>query len=211
MKCRSILCIVCIALLLTCLTPTITIAKRTNNTAHKERAEIKTLIALLDAEDWKKAAESAERYLSKIRSSKDESLKARLRYIVIYATAGAVSTGDLNFDLLDKKLEPFVGRTVTLPYRPVVGSDCPPGGMNLICATGPSTESFMMIAANKTNTTIHAFEYVTLKHSEQISPNDGKWASVTGVLKTLKPNPNRSRAIVLRLYIDQAVLTYRAE
>ncbi|PYI62834.1 MAG: hypothetical protein DMC60_01715, partial [Verrucomicrobia bacterium] len=108
------------------------------------------------------ASDAAASYLAKTGTSED--LQARLRYIVIYTTAGAVSTGAFDFDVLNKRLKGFVGKSVTLPDRPVI-NDAQPGRMNAICISDPHATSFMVVAANKTNTTIHAFEYVKLQQA----------------------------------------------
>jgi hypothetical protein len=78
--------------------------------------------------------------------------------------------------------------------------------MNAICISDPHATSFMVIAANKTNTTIHAFEYVKLQQPVDFAAHIGEWGSITGTLSNIEPNPNKSRAIVLRIYIDDATI-----
>jgi len=73
------------------------------------------------------ASDAAASCLAKTGTSGD--LQARLRYIVIYTTEGAVSTGAFDFDVLNKRLKGFVGKSVTLPDRPVI-NDAQPGRMN---------------------------------------------------------------------------------
>src|SRR2546422_10392414 len=90
----------------------------------------------------------------------------------IYTTAGAVSTGAFDFDVLNKRLKGFVAKSVTLPDRPVI-NDAQPGRMNAICISDPHATSFMVVAANKTNTTIHAFEYVKLQQAVDLAPHVG--------------------------------------
>ena len=80
--------------------------------------------------------------------------------------------------------------------------------MNAICITDPHATSFMVVAADKTNTTIHAFEYVTLQQAVDFAAHVGEWGSITGTLRRLEPNPNKSRAIVLRIYIDEATVAF---
>jgi hypothetical protein len=160
---------------------------------------------LISDEDWKAASDAAASYLAKTGTSGN--LQARLRYIVIYTTAGAVSTGAFDFDVLNKRLKGFVGKSVTLPDRPVV-NDAHGGRMNAICISDPHATSFMVVAADKTNTTIHAFEYVTLQQAVDFAAHVGEWGSITGTLRRLEPNPNKSRAIVLRIYIDDATVAF---
>ncbi len=66
----------------------------------------------------------------------------------------------------------------------------------------------MVIAANKTNTTIHAFKYVKLQQAVDFATHSGEWGSITGTLRRIEPNPNKSRAIVLRIYINDATVAF---
>jgi len=167
--------------------------------------EYDRILQLISNEDWKAASDAAVSYLAKIGTSED--LQARLRYIIIYTTAGAVSTGAFEFEVLDQRVKGFVGKSVTLPYRPVVTDACP-GGMNAICISDPHATSFMVIAANKTSVTIHAFEYVNLQQAVDFAGHAGEWGSIMGTVRKIEPNPNKSRAIVMRLYIDDATVAF---
>lgn len=169
--------------------------------------EYDRIVQLISNEDWKAASDAAVSYLAKVGTSGDEGLQARLRYIIIYTTAGAVSTGAFEFDVLDQRVKGFVSKSVTLPYRPVVNGACE-GGMNAICISDPHATSFMVVAANKTSTTIHAFEYVTLQQAVDFAARGAEWASITGTLRKIEPNPNKSRAIVMRIYIDDATVAF---
>ena len=169
--------------------------------------EYDRILQLISNEDWKAASDAATSYLAKIGTSGDKDLQARLRYIIIYTTAGAVSTGASEFDVLDERVKGFVGKSVTLPYRPVVNGECP-GGMNTICISDPHATSFMVVAANKTSTTIHAFEYMKLRQAVDFAAHAGEWGSITGTLRKIEPNPNKSRAIVMRIYIDDATVAF---
>jgi hypothetical protein len=177
-------------------------------TATEDQKEYDRILQLISDEDWKAASDAAASYLAKTNTSGN--LQARLRYIVIYTTAGAVSTGAFDFDVLNKRLKGFLGKSVTLPDRPVL-NDAHRGRMNAICISDPHATSFMVVAANKTNTTIHAFEYVKLQQAVDFAAHVGESASITGTLRRLEPNPNKSRAIVLRLYIDDATVAFSKE
>jgi hypothetical protein len=167
--------------------------------------EFDRILQLISNEDWNAASDAAVSYLAKAGASED--LQARLRYIIIYTTAGAVSTGAFEFDVLDQRLRGFVGKSVTLPDRPMINGDCS-GRMNAICISDPHATSFMVIAANKTSTTIHAFEYVKLQQAVDFAAHAGEWGSITGTLRKIEPNPNKSRAIVMRIYIDDATVAF---
>jgi len=118
--------------------------------ATEDQQEYDRILQLISNEDWKAASDAAASYLTKTGTAED--LQARLRYIVIYTTAGAVSMGAFDFDVLNKRLKGFIGKRVTLPDRPIV-NDAQPGRMNAICISDPHATSFMIVAANKTNTT----------------------------------------------------------
>lgn len=167
--------------------------------------EYDRILQLVSNEDWKAASDAAVSYLANAGTSGN--LQARLRYIIIYTTAGAVSTGASEFDVLDERVKGFVGKSVTLPYRPVFNGECS-GRMNAICISDPHATSFMVIAANKTSTTIHAFEYMKLRQAVDFAAHGGELGSITGTLRKIEPNPNKSRAIVMRIYIDDATVAF---
>jgi hypothetical protein len=99
-------------------------------TATGDQKEYDRILQLISNEDWKAASDAAASYLAK--TDTPGNLQARLRYIVIYATAGAVSTGAFDFDVLNDRFKGLVGKRVSLPDRPVV-NDAQPGRMNAIC------------------------------------------------------------------------------
>jgi hypothetical protein len=66
----------------------------------------------------------------------------------------------------------------------------------------------MVIAANKSSTTIHAFEYMKLREAVDFAAHAGEWGSITGTLRKIAPNPNKSRAIVMRIYVDDATVAF---
>jgi hypothetical protein len=80
--------------------------------------------------------------------------------------------------------------------------------MDAICIGDPHATSFMVVAANKTSTTIHAFEYVKLRQAGDFAAHAGESGSITGTLSKVEPNPNKSRAVVLRKYIDDATIAF---
>jgi len=178
---------------------------RGETATEEQDKEFDRILQLVSNEDWKAASDAASSYLTKTDAS--EELQARLRYIIIYTTTGAVSTGAFEFDTLNKRLKDFVGKRVALPDRPVVKGDCS-GRMNAICISDPHATSFMVVAANKTSTTIHAFEYVQLRQAVDFAAHAREWGSITGTLRKIEPNPNKSRAIVLRIYIDDATVAF---
>jgi len=61
-------------------------------------------------------------------------------------------------------------------------------------------------ATNKTGTTILAFEYTQLKEPFDFAGHENEKASIIGKIQAVVPNPNKSRAIVMRLYISDAII-----
>ena len=166
-----------------------------------------SLLVAVSNEEWDKTVALASEYLKQMKSG-DERLP-RLRYIYLYGAAGKTSEGRMEFEDLAKVSREFVGKDIAVPYRPITG-DCT-RAMNFICPSRDGKDKFMVAASNKTGTTILAFEYVTLKEAFDFSSHEGETASVEGVVQEITPNPNKSRAIVMRIYIANAVLRLRVQ
>ena len=139
----------------------------------------------------------------------DDKRLPRLRYIYLYAAAGKVSEGEMSFDDLERSVKDFIGKEVVLPYRPIT-QDCK-GALNFICGSEGAKDKLFVAATNKTGTTIHSFEYVQLKESFDIASHEGEEASVGGIMEAIKPNPNRSRAIVMRIYISKGFIKLKEQ
>jgi hypothetical protein len=67
----------------------------------------------------------------------------------------------------------------------------------------------MVAASNKTATSILAFEYTQLKEPFKFEHHVDETASISGTIDSIVPNPNKSRAIVLRLFISNGVLNLK--
>lgn len=118
----------------------------------------KVLVAVSN-EDWDTAVGLSSQYLKQMKD--DDKRLLRLRYIYLYAAAGKVSEGRMEFDDLAQSAKEFVGTDVVLPYRPIT-LECK-GAMNFIRPSNDKKDHLMVAATNKTGTTIFAFEYVQLK------------------------------------------------
>jgi hypothetical protein len=90
-----------IALLALLLLVPVTICR--GETAAEDQKEYDRILQLISDEDWEAASDAAASCLAKTGTSGN--LQARLRYIVIYTTGGAVSTGafDSTFLTSDSK------------------------------------------------------------------------------------------------------------
>jgi hypothetical protein len=164
----------------------------------------KVLVAVSN-EDWDTAVGLSSQYLKQMKD--DDKRLLRLRYIYLYAAAGKVSEGRMEFDDLAQSAKEFVGKDVVLPYRPIT-SECK-GAMNFICPSNDKKDHLMVAATNKTGTTIFAFEYVQLKEPFDFAHHESEPASISGNIQAIVPNPNKSRFLVMRLYISNGVLNLK--
>lgn len=162
------------------------------------------LMAVSD-EEWDKAFQLASQYMEQMKQ--DDERLPRLRYIYLYAAAGRVSAGGMSFDELEPLVKGFTGKEIVLPFRPIA-IDCR-GNLNFICATAGTKDKLSVAAANKAGTNIHAFEYVQLKEEFDAASHQGEKASIGGVIDAIKLNPNKSRFLVMRIYISGASIVAR--
>ena len=154
------------------------------------------LVAVSD-EQWDKAFQLASQ--SKDQMKADDERLPRLRYVYLYSAAGRVSSGAMSFDELERLVKEFNGKEIVFPYRPIM-VDCH-GDFNFICATQQAKDRMIVAASNKAGTTIHAFEYVQLKEEFDAASHRGENASLAGVIDSIKVNPNKSRLLVMRIYV----------
>jgi hypothetical protein len=156
------------------------------------------VLAAVSHEEWDKAFQLASQYKEQMKA--DDERLPRIRYIYLYAAAGRVSVGVMSFEELERVTKEFVGKEIALPFRPIkVGCR---GDFNFICVNADAKDRLMVAASNKAGTTIHAFEYVQLKQEFDAASHSGEYASIGGVVDAIKLNPNKSRFLVMRIYIS---------
>ena len=160
----------------------------------------------LDKEDWVKSADLAAKFLKGLKNGEEREV-GLLRYMFIFASAGKVTTGKMSFEDLEKALKDLVGKNVYLFPRALTG-DCQRGGMNVICFKKGESDQLFTTATNLTGTSIHAFEYIQLEEKVDLTPREGTAVLVGGVIKAIAPNPNKSRLIVMRLYIEKGFIEF---
>lgn len=175
-------------------------AAQTKPSTEVTEAQWHDVLVAVTNEEWSTTVELSSRYLKQLKES-DERLP-RLRYIYLYAAAGKVSEGEMSYDELEKSVKDFVGKEVVLPYR-TIALHCR-GDLNFICPDDKDKDKLMVAATNKMGTNIHAFEYVQLKEPFDFASHDGEEASISGTIDSIQPNPNKSRVLVMRLYISKA-------
>ena len=165
-------------------------------------ADFEKVLAAVSNEDWDTAVSLSSKFLKQMKD--DDERLLRLRYIYLYAAAGKVTDGRMEFDELGKLAKELVGKEVVFPYRPIT-MQCR-GAMNFICPSGDKNDRVMVAASNKLGTSILAFEYVQLKDPFDFEHHQDEAASISGTIDSIVPNPNKSRPIVMRLFASNGVI-----
>jgi hypothetical protein len=160
------------------------------------------LLVAVSNEDWDTAVALSSKFLKQMKDEDKRLL--RLRYIYLYAAAGKVTDGKMEFEDFAKSTKEFVGKDVVLPYRPIT-LECK-GAMNFICPSNQKQDRAMVAATNKTGTSILAFEYVQLKEPFDFAHHEDETASIFGNIDAIVPNSNKSRFLVMRLFISNGVI-----
>lgn len=188
------------AALLLCAACLSALAQGPKPSAEVSEEQWRGVLAAVSNEDWAATVELSSKYLKQLKE--DDRRLPRLRYIYLYAAAGKVSEGGMSYDELEKSLKDFIGKEVVLPYRPIA-QHCR-GDLNFICPSEGGKDKLVVAATNKAGTTLHAFEYVQLKEAFDLASHDGEEASISGTIDSIQPNPNRSRLLIMRIYIAGA-------
>src|SRR5205085_184392 len=165
------------------------------------------VLVAVSNEEWDTAFDLSSKYLKQLKV--DDERMPRLRYIYLYDAAGRVSEGGMSYDELERAVKGFEGKEVVLPYRPI-GGDCR-GDLNFICASEGSKDRLIVAATNKAGTTIHSFEYVQLKEKFDAASHEGEEASIGGVIDAIKLNPNKSKVLIMRIYITGGVVKLKEQ
>ncbi|HZH30203.1 MAG TPA: hypothetical protein VEY11_05530 [Pyrinomonadaceae bacterium] len=159
------------------------------------------LLVAVSNEEWDAAFGLSTRLLREMKQDDEAKRLPRLRYIHMYAAAGRVTEGRMSFEQLEQALKDFKGKEVEMPYREIT-RDCG-GALNFICPADGAKDRLFVSASNKSGTSILAFEYIGLKEAFDAAKHEGEQASVGGIIQRIVPNPNKSRAIVMRIYVAE--------
>jgi hypothetical protein len=159
----------------------------------------------LDSEDWVKAADLTNNYLTQLKNEPESNSKARLRYILIFTSAAKVAEDKMPYDNLEKTLTELTGKDIELPGVRFAGK-CP-ASLGSFCIPASGNFDLSGAATNKKGTYIFAFQYVKLKEKVSADRN-GQVGVVHGRFKSFELNPNRSHIWITRIVIEDGRVTF---
>ncbi len=167
------------------------------------------LIDAVQAENWEKSRSMAGGYLTKIKTENSKRQIARLRYILLYSLAGKIveasSAGKKPEEAkarieLEKAANGFLEKEFFMPSREI-SDDCE-GRLNYVCRSKQQKNVLRLTATNQAGTAIYSFEYLRLKENFSITENIGKEVILSGILKKIQFNPNKSNVWIMRLFFE---------
>ena len=157
------------------------------------------LISVLETEDWEKSAELSKQYLARLKSDDAEKSLARLRYMLLFSSAGKVASGQISYEELQKVADPLVGQEVQLPYGEII-KECR-GNFRALCFTPKGNHDVTVASSNRKATRIHAFVYTDLREKFDYDAHLGKIGTVRGVVESIQYNPNQSKIWIMRILL----------
>jgi hypothetical protein len=163
----------------------------------------KELLVAAQGGNWTDAVKLSTQYLKEMKD--DDDRLPRLRYIYLYSAAGAVSEGKMSYGQLEENLKDFIGKRVVLPYHPIADAE-DKGALSVIRASGGKNDRLFVAAANESGTTVHSFEYIQLKEPFNLKGHEGELATISGVIDSIEPNPNKSDLLIMRIHISDGLL-----
>ena len=167
------------------------------------------LVDAVQAENWEKSASLANGYLAKIKTENNKKQIARLRYILLYALAGKIIETSFAGKKaeeakarieLEKTANGFLGKEFFMPSREV--SDNCEGRLNYVCRSKQQENVLRVTTTSQAGTAIYSFEYLRLKQNFSITENIGKEVILSGVLRKIEFNLNKSNVWIMRLFFE---------
>lgn len=171
------------------------------------------LIDAVQVENWEKSASLASGYLTKIKIENGKKQFARLRYILLYALAGKIAEASLAGKKpeetkarteLEKAADGFLEKEFFMPSREI--SDNCQSRLNYVCRSEQQQNVLRVTATNQAGTVIYSFEYLRLKENFSTTKNFGKEVILSGVLKKIEFNPNKSNVWIMRLFFENGLV-----
>jgi hypothetical protein len=105
---------------------------------------------------------------------------------------------------LEQAANGFLEKEFFMPSREVA-NDCE-GRLNYICRSKQQQNVLRVTAINREATAIYSFEYVRLKENFGFLKNVGKQVILSGILKKVEFNPNKSNVWIMRLFFEDGLV-----
>jgi hypothetical protein len=161
------------------------------------------LYKALETEDWDTGEKLASKYLDEVKPQAGDNTLGRLRFIYLYTAAGRISAGKMTYDDLEKRIKGMAGKEIVFPGR-FIKAKCQAGvDFNAVCKSDGAYD-LMITSSNRAGTSIHSFEYIKLKEKIDWAKTDGRVAAIIGTIDSIEPNPNKSRVLIMRIYVTDA-------
>lgn len=154
--------------------------------------EWEKLFSALDSEDWEKAAGLSTQYLAKLKAEDSQKTMARLRYMLVFASAGKVTMGKMSYEEIKKVADPFVGLELQLPYAQI-RQECR-GNLGAICFANTGNHDVVVAY-------IHAFVYSKLQQKFDYAAHLEEIGTVRGIVESIEFNPNQSKLWIMRIFL----------
>jgi hypothetical protein len=161
--------------------------------------EWEKLFSALETEDWEKSVELSKQYLARLKTEDPKKSLARLRYVLLFSSAGKVTMGKMSYEELQKVVDPLVGTEVQLPYGKIL-LDCHVN-FGALCLKPKGNHDLTVASANQTATNIHAFVYTDLTGEIDHDALVGKFGAVRGVIESIQYNRNQSKIWLMRVFL----------
>lgn len=164
------------------------------------------LFSAITSESWKDAVELSLDVLDRLPQDAEVDL-ARARYVYLFALSGQVTAGELTHAEFAEHLEPMVGQRLVLPGHPVADPRTNGPMLSQIAKTDDPAV-VMVMAANADMTSIHCFEYATLREPVDLASHVDDIGFISGTLGRIETNASGSDIWVARVYLNDATIAF---
>lgn len=164
--------------------------------------EFKTVIPLLQTEDFKGAFEKTSQLLNTTQNDSSD-LRGIVTYMNIFSAAGMVSLDQMTHADFKKNANKYVGHRLVMSAHPCIDSSAQ-GYNSLKFVSIDGALQGMTITSNNKKTSILCFEY--FKYADAVDPSTliGKNIRCGGTLASVEVNPNNSTIWISKLHIENA-------
>ena len=166
--------------------------------------DFKSIIPFLKTEDYKGAFNRSQELLNATKPDTTD-IRAQIRYMNIYSSAGMVTLEQMSHKEFGKNLKKFVGQKLKMPGHPCLDTiaKAPFNSFQFLKNEKKELHGYTMVA-NKEKINILLFEYYNFK--DKYLPEDyiGNNVRCGGILESYDVNPNKSLIWIGRLHISNA-------